>query len=278
LDFEQYQTLAAKTDETKRTTVALYGLAGEIGGLFSVFKKRLRDRQPAPKFREALVEELGDVLWYLSAVATQNEISLQEVAEKNVIKTKQIFDSNPAPLFDDAFPENEKFPHQLSITFQINQSNNRAEMFLNGKQIGAALSDNVFERDGYKFHDALHLAFLAHLHWSPVMRALLNIKRKSAPEVDENEDGARARINEEAAAAIIFAYAENNQFFESMNSIPHSLVKILQQMTSKFEVSKCSAANWRHAIFDGSYIFSQLCKNNGGTVKVDLLESTISFE
>jgi NTP pyrophosphatase (non-canonical NTP hydrolase) len=36
--------------------------------------------------REALKGELGDVLWYLSQVCTELEISLDEVAESNIEK------------------------------------------------------------------------------------------------------------------------------------------------------------------------------------------------
>ena len=43
------------------------------------------------------------------------------------------------------------------------------------------------------FHDVFHLAYAAVLGWSPTTRALLKIKRKSRPEIDENEDGARAK-------------------------------------------------------------------------------------
>ena len=36
--------------------------------------------------REALKSELGDVLWYISQVCTELDISLDEVAEANIAK------------------------------------------------------------------------------------------------------------------------------------------------------------------------------------------------
>ena len=36
--------------------------------------------------------------------------------------------------------------------------------------------------------------------WSPVLRSLLKLKRKTDPELDENQDGARATIIEEGIA------------------------------------------------------------------------------
>ena len=66
------------------------------------------------------------------------------------------------------------------------------EIYPDGKFIGDSLSDNAYVDDGYRFHDVMHLAHMAVLGWSPVMRNLLKLKRKSQPTIDEVEDGARA--------------------------------------------------------------------------------------
>jgi hypothetical protein len=47
----------------------------------------------------------------------------------------------------------------------------------NGVFIGDPLTDNIADRDGYRFHDVFHFANAAILHWSPVMRALVRHKR-----------------------------------------------------------------------------------------------------
>jgi hypothetical protein len=44
-----------------------------------------------------------------------------------------------------------------------------------------ALNRNSRRIDAYRFHDAIHLGFMAVLGWSPTMRALLRLKRKSSP-------------------------------------------------------------------------------------------------
>ncbi len=61
-----------------------------------------------------------------------------------------------------------------------------------GINIGDRLTDNRLEPDDYRFHDVFHLAYAAILGWSPVLRALFKVKRKSCPKIDENQDGARA--------------------------------------------------------------------------------------
>ena len=44
---------------------------------------------------------------------------------------------------------------------------------------------------------------MAVLGWSPTMRSLLRLKRKSSPDADECEDGARAIFAEEGLAAVL---------------------------------------------------------------------------
>jgi hypothetical protein len=47
--------------------------------------------------------------------------------------------------------------------------------------VGDPLTDNIADRDGYRFHDVFHFAHPAVLHWSPTFRALVKRKRKSDP-------------------------------------------------------------------------------------------------
>jgi hypothetical protein len=62
------------------------------------------------------------------------------------------------------------------------------------------LTDNSRRVDAYRFHDAIHMGFMAVLGWSPTMRAALRLKRKSDQQTDECEDGARAIFAEEGLA------------------------------------------------------------------------------
>jgi NTP pyrophosphatase (non-canonical NTP hydrolase) len=71
--------------------VALYpffGLAGEVGEVHEKLKKIMRDNDGIinPDVRNALIKELGDILWYLSACSRELGVSLQHVANQNVSK------------------------------------------------------------------------------------------------------------------------------------------------------------------------------------------------
>lgn len=62
-------------------TLGLMNEAGEVGGKV---KKALRGDKPLDK--DALASELGDVMWYLSELATQIGYPLADIARMNLAK------------------------------------------------------------------------------------------------------------------------------------------------------------------------------------------------
>ena len=62
-------------------------LCGEAGEVSEKIGKALRDGVVEPDiWKKELAKELGDVLWYISAIADDLGFTLQEVAELNRIK------------------------------------------------------------------------------------------------------------------------------------------------------------------------------------------------
>ncbi|WP_018110745.1 nucleoside triphosphate pyrophosphohydrolase family protein [Thermus igniterrae] len=93
MTLEAYQKEAQKTalyPEAYRLLYPTLGLVGEAGELANKVKKVLRDQggNLTEEVREALVAELGDVLWYVAQVATDLGVSLEEVAQKNLAKLR----------------------------------------------------------------------------------------------------------------------------------------------------------------------------------------------
>jgi NTP pyrophosphatase (non-canonical NTP hydrolase) len=64
------------------------GLAGEAGEVADKIKKILRDKngQISKEDRQEISRELGDVLWYIAQLATELNLSLDEVAQNNLTK------------------------------------------------------------------------------------------------------------------------------------------------------------------------------------------------
>ena len=65
----------------------LLGLCGEAGEVAEKVKKNIRDGA-SPTFKEDMKKELGDVLWYISALARDLDIDLDTIAQMNLQKLK----------------------------------------------------------------------------------------------------------------------------------------------------------------------------------------------
>ncbi len=92
MNFEEYQKKVKETsiypNQGNNVAYATLGLAGEAGEVADKVKKLIRDAggKLTPDKREEMIKELGDVLWYLTAVSNELSVSIEEVATKNVHK------------------------------------------------------------------------------------------------------------------------------------------------------------------------------------------------
>lgn len=92
MNFNDYQTKSRLTAKYPvighRVIYPTLGLVNEAGEVAGKIKKVFRDKegQISEETREALKAELGDVLWYIAQVATELELSLEEIAEANITK------------------------------------------------------------------------------------------------------------------------------------------------------------------------------------------------
>jgi NTP pyrophosphatase (non-canonical NTP hydrolase) len=64
------------------------GLGGEVGEVLNKIKKVMRDHDGVvtDEFKTDLKKELGDVLWYIAAIASELDLNLDEVAQANIDK------------------------------------------------------------------------------------------------------------------------------------------------------------------------------------------------
>ena len=94
MDFDLYQIKARETalypNLGSNNIYPTLGLVGEAGEVAEKVKKVLRDKNG--KFdiesKVAIKKELGDVLWYLSNLCTELNLSLNDVAILNLEKLK----------------------------------------------------------------------------------------------------------------------------------------------------------------------------------------------
>lgn len=377
LSVAAYADQALTTDQRSdgaSLSFPLLGLFGETGSLLSEVKKKQRDRASYVGYAEAVVEELGDVLWYVTAVAARGGLRLEGImaaaaadgslhtsealslaslqpaimrrqagptaafedtllrlaGEVGLLMTDQVARrltdrtilsdrlvsiartliraaneagvtleaaavKNLSKIFDrwprvreyqeplDAGAESdERLPRELWVDIFERQVGGQTYVFqrCNGLNIGDRLTDNAVEADDYRFHDVFHFAHVAVLTWSPVVRALLRLKRKSDPKIDEVQDGARAILIEEGITTWIFAKATKLDFFDRMQpgQLSFDLLKHVRQFVAGYEVDQVPLWTWEEAILQGYAAFRFLREHRRGRVHVDMNNRRLSMQ
>ena len=87
----EYQKLAMTTlnpDLSKKDVLinGVMGLCGESGEAIDIVKKHLAQGHELDK--ERLINELGDIAWYLAETATALDVSLDDVLSRNIEKLR----------------------------------------------------------------------------------------------------------------------------------------------------------------------------------------------
>lgn len=293
LTLREYQYEASKTDQSpgerlESLMVPLLGLAGEAGSLLTEYKKWLREGDRYKPFTDQVAEEIGDILWYLANIAGKAGLDLQEIAEENLAKLHDRWApsvKSGTPLFaqaryDEHFPEEERLPLAMRVEFreQCIDGVRKLVITCDGQPFGDPLTDNSHIDDGYRYHDVFHVACAILLGWSPIVRKLLRVKRKSVPQFDEVEDGARAAAIEEAISAFTFGIARDYSFFEGSESVEFGILRTIRIMTRSLEVRDRSLREWEDVILQTYAVWRQLVENRGGVVSGDVKSRTLRYE
>ena len=89
MNMDTYQQKASETAiYSDKLVYPTLGLVGEAGEMANKVKKILRDKSGEldEETRQNLIDELGDVLWYVAALATDLKTNLSEIAFRNIEK------------------------------------------------------------------------------------------------------------------------------------------------------------------------------------------------
>lgn len=292
--------------------VPLLGVAGEVGTLLDARKKQFRDQAPQAADPVFLAAELGDVLWYASTSATRSQLDLDAIVRASAVRARDrrrereslLALPSGLPVLDERFGDQERFPRRMVLRFQQRQQRERPVVAMtlaaaepnafpdgpvpsavHGKEqgfrvpqsLGDSLSDNSRRVDDYRFHDAIHLGFLAVTGWSPLFRSLLRLKRRSDPEVDVAEDGARAIFAEEGMAAVLAKRAIRFQGFLSEQAVDDESVEMLTTVLEDLEVARMPSWLWKRAIAQGFSAMRALAGGPGGFLVVDLDARSLTY-
>lgn len=297
MNISDYQKAADATDVSSRAPWVglnqnLFGLVEKVGCMAFAMKSRMRDKgsYSVKSFRDDMETAIGEALWYLSAVATHFQLDLDAIAERNLKSNRarwgghrdeqgQLFHGRQSHSYEDE----ERFPKTVLVEFTDTEGPNAvswlsvAGVKVDGVPFGDPVDDNSRKEDGYRYHDILHFAFAAYLDWSPVVRKLVQKKRKSNLHVDKFDDGARARDTEEAVANLIHHSARDNNYFENAKRLDSKLLADIQALVIDLEVRDRTAREWEQAILAAYGVFSKLRQHRGGIVEVDFHEPALIY-
>ena len=254
----------------------LLAMAGQIGLLVNEYQSDVL------KDKERLLVRLTLVMQQLIEAANDAGVTLEIAAVKNLHK---IFDRWPRehiypPAFDVDMDIEEQLPRRMTI--DVFERTVRKKVYVyqksSGVFVGDRLTDNALEPDDYRFHDMFHYAHVAVLGWSPVVRALLRLKRKSDPKLDEAEDGARAILIEEGVTSWIFGHAQKLNFFEDVKrgGLPLDMLKHVRDFVGGYEADQCPLWLWEDAILQGYKAFRFLQRHRGGRIQIDFANRRLS--
>jgi NTP pyrophosphatase (non-canonical NTP hydrolase) len=92
MEMNKYQEYARNTAQYPNDTwyngliYTVLGLNGEAGEVAEKVKKMLRDDLKLEDCKKGIIDELGDVLWYVASVANELGYDLSDVANRNIEK------------------------------------------------------------------------------------------------------------------------------------------------------------------------------------------------
>lgn len=104
MNLDEYQEKAAKYDLSDATSdlgeigfiEKVLGLTGEAGETADKVKKILRDKGGlfSEEDKIAIAKELGDVMWYVAAIARYLDLTLSDVVSLNIEKLESRYQRN----------------------------------------------------------------------------------------------------------------------------------------------------------------------------------------
>ena len=271
--FGDIQNFRKATISSKEFSGRVIQLAGRVGDLVNDLHAEAFSSN-----RDKLAGHLVEIFRALIEASEAGEIELEDAARQNLYKifSRWPHEKQYPPLFDLEDDPAEQLHRHLEIEIFERTRGDSVLVFqrCNKLNIGDPLTDNKEDADDYRFHDVFHYAYAAILGWSPVMRALFKLKRKSDPIKDENEDGARANLVEEGISTWIFNRAQKQNFFAGVEpgKLSYDMLKTVHQFASGYESERCSLWLWEEAILEGFRCFRYLKKYRQGKVTVDLVD------
>lgn len=91
MNFEEYQALARRTQNNElgikqKERHALFGMASEVGEIHAIYQKVYQGHKMD---YTKVVDEMGDLMWFMAELADVIGVSLDDIADHNIAKLKK---------------------------------------------------------------------------------------------------------------------------------------------------------------------------------------------
>lgn len=128
MNLNEYQVLAQRTCNitqlhSSKIENGILGMCGESGECSDILKKYLFQGHELD--REKLAEEVGDVMWYVAETAAGLDMTLEEIAERNIAKLKARYPDGFDPERSIHRPEYENMEQTEEASQHLFEKRNR---------------------------------------------------------------------------------------------------------------------------------------------------------
>lgn len=217
-----------KRGKTENFEFALLGLFGETGSLLSELKKKQRDANAYRGYAEAVLEELGDTLWYLTVAAHRAGVSLTYLAD-TVVSGRGLEAKGDSTTFRDLQPG--------PVAAERNEEFQRTLLALAG-EVGLLLTDNQAARlSGNKDASAGRM--------KPILERLIAAASEAGVTLNAAAAANLTKINDRWPEARIYPPLFDDNF-EPFEQLPRDLtIDIFEETfgSNKYVYQRCGDLN-----------------------------------
>lgn len=111
MNFAEYQELARRTQNPSlsladRRMHALHGMSSEVGEIHGIYQKTFQGHMLEV---EKVIDEMGDLMWFIAEMADVIGVSLEGIAKHNITKLRKRY---PEGFNEDCSINREEYKHE----------------------------------------------------------------------------------------------------------------------------------------------------------------------
>lgn len=222
---------------------------------------------------------LGFHLAELAVPGASLDLKIEDMARNNIDKILSRWPDDKTvylPPFDFVRPYHEQFPAKLAM--ESNERGTPRRLYY-AELAAHAHWGRLNEPDEYRFHDVIHLAYVAFPDWSLVVRTA-QTQAQIRPQDGREQGGSPRKDHRGRYRDLDPNHTQSPEFYidAKPNALDYSVLRQIESMVEGYEVEACKLWQWEKAILTGFQVFPEQQIGLCGTVHVNVLEHTMCFD